>query len=268
MSCLGEMPQCRAVVYGWAVGASPAVVPPAAGTPVTASERYCILQIHCENPDGLAGVIDNSTGVRLHFADVPRTHEAGIINVGDPDVALVGQRVLSERNYTVACPSECTSQLATPLTIFGSALHSHRTALYLFTNQYRNGTFPRTLEGAAFWSNDHQRQTLFEPADLLPGDQLDDTGRFDTSKIDAAGQEPPVVFGRSTTNEMITSFLFVYPRPLRAGATAHNDTINYCGLAPLDGAGTHDTICTNSKLSTASGPILPVNPLSENGPVG
>ncbi|KAK1870343.1 hypothetical protein I4F81_012805 [Pyropia yezoensis] len=65
--------------------------------------------------------------------------------------------VASYRNYTVACPSECTSQLGGPLTIYNSALHAYRTALLVFTNQYHNGTFLRTLEGTAFWSDGHQR---------------------------------------------------------------------------------------------------------------
>jgi len=77
--------------------------------------------------------------------------EAGSINIGDPSIALGGQVVESDRNYTIACPSGCTSQLAEPLTIFHSFLHAHRTALYLFTNQFRNNTFLRTLEGSRYW---------------------------------------------------------------------------------------------------------------------
>lgn len=267
-SCLAEMPQCRDVVYGWAAGATPLIMPPEAGFPVSEVERFYILQVHYDNPDGLTGVVDRNSSVRLHFTDEPRAQEAGTINIGDPNVARFGQPVASDRNYTVACPGECTSQLAGPLTIYNSVLHAHRTALYLFTNQYRNGTFLRTLEGSAFWSNDHQRNTLFERADLLPGDRLEVTGSYDTAKIDAAGEEPPVTWGLGTPQEMLMSFLFVYPRPLRAEAASPNDTISYCGLVVVDEEGTPGTMCTNGQNLTPGVGVLPVNPLSDNGPVG
>ncbi|GAB0493620.1 hypothetical protein MMPV_004905 [Pyropia vietnamensis] len=213
-------------------------------------------------------MVDRNSSVRLHFTDEPRAQEAGTINIGDPNVVLAGLPVVSDRNYSIACPSECTSQLATPLTIYNSILHAHRTALYLFTNQYRNGTFLRTLEGTAFWSNDHQRDTLFETADLLPGDRLEVTGSYDTAKIDAAGDEPPVTWGLGTPQEMLMSFLFVYPRPLRAGATAPTDTISYCGLVLVDKEGTPGTMCTDGQNLTPGVGILPGNPLSDNGAVG
>jgi len=110
-----------------------------------------ISQVHYDNPEGLTGVVDDSSSVLLHFTDVPREQEAGTINIGDPNVVLFGQTVESGRNYTIRCPAECTSQLAQPLTVYNSMLHAHRTALYLFTNQFRNGTFLRTLEGTRFW---------------------------------------------------------------------------------------------------------------------
>lgn len=175
-SCIAKPPQCRDIVYGWAACASPRIMPPEAGFPVSDAERTYILHIHYNSPDGLTGVVDRNSSVRLHCTDEPRALEAGTINIGDPNTELVGQPVSVDRNYTVVCPCECTSQLASRITIYNSALHAHRTALYLFTNQYRKGTFLRTLEGAACWSSDHQRPTLFKEADLVPGDRLEVTG--------------------------------------------------------------------------------------------
>lgn len=77
-----------------------------------------------------------------------------------------------------------------------------------------------------------------------------------------------MVWSQATPNEMIMSFLFVYPRPLRVGAVNHTDTINCCGLQILDEAGTPGTMCTNGNMRTPGVSILPVNPLSENGLVG
>jgi len=228
------------------------------------------LQVHYDNPAGLTGVVDDTSAVLLHFTDTPREHEAGTINIGDPQTVLAGQRVESGVNYTFTCPSACTSQLAEPLTIYDSRLHAHRTALYLFTNQYRNGTFLRTLEGARFWSNDHQRQTMFAPAELLPGDELEITGTYDASKLDAAraagapDAEPPLVWGLATPDEMLISFIFVYPRPRRAGAP-RNDTINYCGLVLAGADGQRLTGCSNGHSFVAGTSLLPMDPLSANG---
>lgn len=138
------------------VTCGPLPVPPALQFALLCSCRLFLSvpppsQVHYDNPEGLTGVVDDSSAVLLHLTDTPRRLEAGTINIGDPFVTLGGQVVESGRNYTIKCPSECTSQLAEPLTVYDSFLHAHRTALYLFTNQFRNNTLLRTLEGSQYW---------------------------------------------------------------------------------------------------------------------
>ncbi|OSX68661.1 hypothetical protein BU14_2421s0001, partial [Porphyra umbilicalis] len=260
------------------VTCGPLPVPPALQFALLCSCRLFLSvpppsQVHYDNPEGLTGVVDDSSAVLLHLTDTPRRLEAGTINIGDPFVTLGGQVVESGRNYTIKCPSECTSQLAEPLTVYDSFLHAHRTALYLFTNQFRNNTLLRTLEGSQYWSNDHQRSTLFAEADLLPGDELEITGMYDTRKLDAAraanasDAEPPTVWGLGTPDEMLMSFIFVYPRPLRAGGT-FNDTISYCGLVPAGADGSWATMCTNGLAFEEGTSVLAVDPLTENGRAG
>lgn len=221
-------------------------MPPDVGFPVTDEERYYVMQTHYDNPTGVAGVVDSSS-VRLHFSDSPRTHDAGTISVGDALISLASQPVEGGRNYTFTCPSECTSQIVQPsITVFASMLHAHLTGLRLWTNLYRNGSFVRTIEASAFWSNEHQRNTLLEAnTTLFPGDELRMSCEYDVAKVTALNGAPPV-FGLGTTEEMCMSFLFVYPRPTLAAAApaagGEPPRLAYC--APVaDGNGTVGTFC-------------------------
>jgi desert hedgehog len=149
---------------------------------------------------------------------------------------LRGEKVQSKVNYTIECPAECLSQLAGPVTIYNSFLHSHLTGKQMWTNLYRDGEDVKTIEGTAFWSNGNQRPTLFEKTELRPGDKLVIGANYDTSKRDASGDEP-VVWGLGTKDEMLMSFLFVYPRPARKGGAGF---LNYCGFGALNAS-----VCTD-----------------------
>lgn len=234
------------LLHRWAAGADPLVMPPDAGFPVTDEERFYVMQTHYDNPTGVAGVVDNSS-VRLHFSDTPRQYDAGTISIGDSLISLAGQSVEGGRNYTFSCPSECTSQMVQPsITIFASMLHAHLTGLRLWTNLYRNGSFVRTIEESAFWSNEHQRNTLLQAnTTLQPGDELRMSCEYDVDKVTALDGAPPV-FGLGTTDEMCMSFLFVYPRPTLAiaggGGAGEATRLAYCSPWE-DGNGTVSTFC-------------------------
>jgi Copper type II ascorbate-dependent monooxygenase, N-terminal domain len=61
----------------WAKGFTPLILPDVAGFPVSDEERYFILQVHYDNPDGKEGVVDSTSGVLLHTTDTPRKLDAG-----------------------------------------------------------------------------------------------------------------------------------------------------------------------------------------------
>ncbi|GAB0493948.1 hypothetical protein MMPV_005236 [Pyropia vietnamensis] len=215
---------------------------PTSGLPITADARYFLLQVHYDNPDGLQGLVDN-TSVRFHTTTKPRRYDSGVIRLGNTGIFIDKERVQSGINYTYTCPSECTSQMAEPVTVFYSALHAHYTALHMWTNVYRNGTFFKTIEGTKFWSNDHQRPTLFEPFVLYPGDRLTVSAEYGVDKLVAAGREAPA-WGAATHDEMLLSSLFVYPRPRRTGVhAAEGDTITGCGGYQITATGEDWTVC-------------------------
>lgn len=241
-SCLDAMPACTQSVFGWAVGSQPLIMPDVAGFPITTDERFYLLQMHYDNPDGLEGIIDTSS-VRLHTTTKPRRYESGAIGLGNLGVFIGDERVQSGVNYTYTCPSECTSQMAEPVTVFYSALHAHYTALQMWTNIYRNGTFFKTLEGVKHWSNDHQRPTLFEPTVLYPGDRLTVSAEFSVDKLVAAGRGAPA-WGLGTPDEMLLTGLVVFPRPRRTGVhAAPGDTITSCGGFHVAATGEDWTVC-------------------------
>jgi preprotein translocase subunit YajC len=126
-------------------------------------------------------------------------------------------------------------------------LHAHLTGKQLWTNLYRDGSFLKTLESTAFWSNSNQSPTLKEETELKPGDKLVIGGNYDTAKREAAG-EKAVVWGQGTKNEMLMSFLFVYPRPARKTTKAN---LNYCGYA-----GPGQTMCTDGTSQTPGVDLL------------
>ncbi|GAB0493947.1 hypothetical protein MMPV_005235 [Pyropia vietnamensis] len=254
-SCLGSMPACTQTVFGWAVGSKPLIMPQDVGYPITADERYFLLQLHYDNPDGLSGIYDNSS-VRLHTTSKPRRYDSGAIGLGNLGIFIDKERVQSGINYTYTCPSECTSQMAEPVTVFYSALHAHYTALHMWTNVYRNGTFFKTIEGTKFWSNDHQRPTLFEPFVLYPGDRLTVSAEYGVDKLVAAGREAPA-WGLGTSEEMLLTGLFVYPRPRRTGVhAAEGDTITGCGGMHAAALGQDWTICDGRAVTAGNASAL------------
>lgn len=103
----------------WSVGGTPLVLPAEAGLPITAVERFFLLQVHYDNPEGLQGLVDN-TSVRFHTTTKPRRYDSGVIRLGNPGIFIGDERVESGVNYTYTCASECTSQMAGPVTVFYS----------------------------------------------------------------------------------------------------------------------------------------------------
>jgi hypothetical protein len=168
-------------------------------------------------------------------------------------VALGGEEVKSNVNYSMTCPSECTSQLPKPVTIYNSFLHSHLSGMQMWTNLYREGEPVRTIEATAFWSDGNQRPTLFEETELRPGDRLVLGANYDESKRVARGDEP-VVWGLGTRNEMMMSFLFVYPRPTKASGKG---AVNYCGVATRN-----MTICSDGLTFENGTDLLELPPIA------
>lgn len=105
------------------------------------ANRYIVLETHYENPREIRGNTDRS-GVRIHYTDTMRKHEAGTLRIGDVSVSLASETVSTDVKYQFTCPSECTKRMNGPINIFMDGFHMHKTGRAVFTNKFdENGTF-------------------------------------------------------------------------------------------------------------------------------
>lgn len=118
------------IFYGWGPGQEPLVLPEGVGIPIGGDSafRSLALQIHYNNPNGVAGLVDN-TGIRVFYVLEALQHQAAAMVVGDGNLGLIGQSVGSgPTSHRFTCPSSCTEALFDePITIFAEALHQHET---------------------------------------------------------------------------------------------------------------------------------------------
>lgn len=112
-----------------AMGAATFTYPREVGLPFGGSNYnpYIRLEMHYNNPNLIAGVIDNS-GMRIKFIDKLRKYDAAVMELGleytDKMAVPPGQLAFPLSGY---CIAECT-QIALPkegITVFGSQLHTH-----------------------------------------------------------------------------------------------------------------------------------------------
>jgi len=196
-------------LYVWAPGAEDFIMPENVGMSIgTAGFKTLKLEIHYNNPEGVAGVVDNS-GARLFYTSALRQYDAGIFQVGDPLVSLVGVPVgegWQEWNFT--CPGSCTEQYFGDqnLTVFSEYLHMHGTGKRMVNSQFRDDVVIR--EGYVDFYDFQMaggvavRQSPFQ---VKSGDSFKVRCYYDSD------QNKNTLFGYGSQDEMCISFLWYYP---------------------------------------------------------
>ena len=176
------------------------------------------LQMHYNNPAGVAGVIDNS-GVWIYWTATAPANKAAILELGDPQVKLNMQPLPPGKStFTFECSSACTSQLPVNITVLSSSHHMHQTGQWASTSYLaKNGTLRRNIT-TEYFDFHHQRGMGMVPLQLKQGDVFRTSCSYDTS-----AQSSPVVWGIGSQNEMCIDFLYYYP----AQTNIHP---YYCGL--------------------------------------
>lgn len=131
------------MAYVWAPGEGPFALPPNVGGPLGLNGGYQSfrIEIHYDNPSRVQGVSDSS-GVRLYYTTDEKEFEAGVLQLGDPDVALFGQPVgngLVEHIFD--CPGRCSNFILgdRKVTILREYLHMHQTGVRMSNELIRNG---------------------------------------------------------------------------------------------------------------------------------
>ncbi|XP_055585811.1 tyramine beta-hydroxylase [Uranotaenia lowii] len=206
-----EAKVCNKVMALWAMGASAFTYPHETGLPIGGkdSNPYIRLEVHFNNPDLKAGVIDSS-GMRIKVVSKLRKYDAAIMELGleysDKMAIPPGQIAFPLTGY---CIAECT-KVGLPesgITIFGSQLHTHLRGVRLMTRHFRNGKELREVNRDDFYSHHFQeiRQLRYRPK-VLPGDALMTTCYYDTR-----GYETATLGGFSISDEMCVNYIHYYP---------------------------------------------------------
>ena len=200
------------MIWAWAPGVEPLAYPEGTAFRITDDDGNpgCVcMQTHYDNPLHKEGKRDGS-GVDFYYTSTPPEQEVGILQLGDPSLALAGLDIPGGRTSEVmiTCPGDCTNQWPGPITVFSQQLHMHQVGAYMTVEQYRGGkqVYNSTLEFYSFAFQDKVRRPKGFQFDIRPGDDLlvhcvwQNDGRDDRS------------IGQASDEEMCISFLYYYPR--------------------------------------------------------
>lgn len=215
MAC--SMPADATFVAGWAPGGESFVMPDDVGLELPGPDDYLILQLHYWNvarhPDA-----DDASGVAFCTTDTPRTHEAGIVTLGDAILSIPPRSAGHEETST--CPSWATRLVREPLHVLGAFPHMHEYGQALYTDILRGGDPTRIdpIVHLDHWDFQDQRFQRTDPEIVIqPGDAIRTTCVYDNPT------DTTIRFGERTEDEMCLDFLMLYP----IGAVGENRA---CGL--------------------------------------
>eukprot|EP00937_MAST-01D_sp_MAST-1D-sp2_P004180 g4180.t1 len=181
------------------------------------------IQVHYDNPNLESGLQDNS-GVRIWLDANARTHEAGVLQLGDPAVKLSadGKQTISPGHsyFEFKCPASATANWH-EITVFGQILHMHATgdAMYLEIKD-SNGVSKRP-NAVEYFDFGWQDPTLGQPFQIKPGDELTTRCYFHNKG------NTDVVFGQGSDQEMCIDFIYYYPML----TTSALKPTEFCGFA-------------------------------------
>ncbi|XP_017302524.1 tyramine beta-hydroxylase-like [Diaphorina citri] len=202
---------CKSVLAAWAMGALPFRYPKEAGRPIggPASNSYVMLEVHYNNPEHIAGIIDSS-GLRLQISKSLRRYDAGIMELG---LEYTDKMAVPPRTnyFTLSgyCTSECTT-VGLPskgIKVFGSQLHTHLTGKRVYTRHIRNGRELAELNRDNHYSPHFQEIRLLKhPVTVLPGDALITTCVYNTQS-----RANITLGGFAITDEMCVNYIHYYP---------------------------------------------------------
>jgi dopamine beta-monooxygenase len=178
------------------------------------------IEIHYANPSQVSGVVDSS-GVTVYYTYLKRAKSAGLLQLGDPKVLTLWDLTPGITGARFTCPSACTKQWASDITVFGDLLHMHQVGAMMHTRfKFPNGSqLTRSVE---YYSFATQQNSEFAPFVVPRGTAMDTTCWY---KIAPGGDK--VQFGLASTEEMCIHFLYYYP--VQSGITGSECGRGFCG---------------------------------------
>ena len=129
------------LVSAWAVGVKDFEYPLDTGLPIGPSESYdtIMLQVHYDNPQLKAGIVDDS-GLKWYYTDLVRAHDIGVFYIGH--VFNKNLRIPPQTDSFLVsgyCSSNCIrSKFTEPLNVIASFPHSHTAGVSMWTQIIRD----------------------------------------------------------------------------------------------------------------------------------
>ncbi|XP_057655440.1 tyramine beta-hydroxylase isoform X1 [Diorhabda carinulata] len=203
---------CKRVLAAWAMGAPPFKYPKEASLPIGGENfnPYIMLEVHYNNPDLRAGIIDSS-GIRFHISSKLKEMDAGVIELGleytDKMAIPPGQDSFSLTGY---CISSCTAMSlpVSGITVFGSQLHTHLTGIRVVTRHFDayGRELPELNRDNHFSTHFQEIRILKSPVQILPGHTLITKCDYNTED-----RENITLGGFSISDEMCVNYIHYFP---------------------------------------------------------
>ncbi|XP_076162693.1 DBH like monooxygenase olf413 [Ptiloglossa arizonensis] len=204
--------QCNTIAAIWSLGSEGFNYPPEAGYALDphAGPRYYMLETHYTNPQ-MDAFISDSSGLRLHYTDRLRTHDAGILSVGiDPNwrhIIPPGQpEVISEGH----CISDCTGQTIpnSGINIFAVIMHTHQLGRKVRLRQIRSREeLPPIASDTNYDPSYQEYRKLQKPVRVYPGDHL-----IAECTYSSESRQTITLGGQTTREETCLVSSLYYPR--------------------------------------------------------
>ncbi|XP_019633120.1 PREDICTED: DBH-like monooxygenase protein 1 homolog [Branchiostoma belcheri] len=201
-------------LVAWAVGGNDLYLPEDVGLPVGDDDgNVLVLQIHYDNPN-LRDDLYDSSGIRIHYTPVLRTHDGGVLQIGaEVSPTMMIPPGADRFNVYAYCSSSCLQEVHVCF-VFGNAcmailatfpIHLGRS---IRDRHYRNGKELKPINGNDAYDFNYQQTTYLKPyVKLLPGDALVLECGYETK-----GRHNMTYGGRGTWEEMCMDFLLYYPK--------------------------------------------------------
>jgi hypothetical protein len=205
---------CTSPIFGWGVGGGPLYLPPEAGYRLgthsnpNGGMRYFILEVHYNSPNpALPTFRTDNSGVRIYYTSNLRTHDAGMMVLGDPFVTSKPIKPAAMTHVQATCQEGCTQLWPHSINVFADFLHMHSLGSRMWSTIHRAGNEIGTMNRIEYYDYNFQ-----ELGPLLPYVQLHPGDRIETHcMFNSYSRSENTTFGSDSDMEMCMEFIAYYP---------------------------------------------------------
>lgn len=195
---------CSDLLYGWAVGGPPLVLPENAGVRMGGGQKFVLMEVHYDNPALIQ--LQSQVSVRIYNTVQLRAQDVGFLRLGVP----AGSISIPAGQSSYGMSSDCVIPADFPedaATVFASGLHMHEVGKEVFTNVYRDGKLVTKFGENLNWDFNVQEIKSLPPFKVGGGDVMRTYCVYDTT-----GRTTVTKGGDETTDEMCINYLMYYPK--------------------------------------------------------